>query len=620
MAAEKKKKRIIDVRHPYYTSCQRDWRKWRLTYEGGHRFIRQYTKQFSKREDNADFAERLAVTYCPAYAKAAINEVKNNIFQRIVDVVRSGGSETYQAAVQGLQHGVDLMGSTMNAYIGRKILPELLTMRSVGVFVDMPPLPARPNKRQAKGKRPYIYHYPVEDILSWCKDESDEPNEYNEVLLCDTAISGEEEDGIYMPSQEVRRYRHMYREWDETAGRYYVWVQFYNTDCAKCNKDGKVQPTDEGPTRLEIDRIPFVMLEISDSLLADVADCQIALLNLASSDMAYALKSNFPFYTEQFEPKTQSPNVKKNPPNIKGIESTVLQTDTNGTTTVVTNQDKTQEVRVGVAVGRRYPTGTDRPGFIAPPSDPLRVSMEKQEQIKQDIRQLVNLAVSSLTPKAGADPGTEKVDVGLEAGLSYIGLELEHFERQVASYWEMYEGGGKIATVHYPENYSLKTDQQRRLEAADLEELMDKLPSKTAQKEIAKRIAGVLLAPRVTVEVLEKINGEIDRAVVVTTDPEIIKADFESGFVGLELASELRGYPKGEVEKAKVDHTERVTRIAIAQAEGGGAGAPAKTGDPASRGVKDASADPKAPKDEKTASRDNTQNDDTSDKTRGEGK
>ena len=50
---------------------------------------------------------------------------------------------------------------------------------------------------------------------------------------------------------------------------------------------------------LELTRIPFVLLDIGDSMIKDVVNHQIALLNLVSSDVNYALKSNFPFYIEQ---------------------------------------------------------------------------------------------------------------------------------------------------------------------------------------------------------------------------------------------------------------------------------------------------------------------------------
>ena len=154
---------------------------------------------------------------------------------------------------------------------------------------------------------------------------------------------------------------------------------------------------------------------------------------------------------------------------------------------------------------------------------------------------------------------------------------------------------------------------------------MDKLPSKTYQKAIAKRMARTLLGSKVSAGEMEKIDGEIDAAVVVTTDPTIVSTDFEAGFVGLETASKIRGYPAGEVARAKADHAERVATIAIAQSKAAGAGAPAKNPDgtlanPDARGVADASADPAGGKREKAASRDNTLSGSTGDNTRGEGK
>jgi hypothetical protein len=79
---------------------------------------------------------------------------------------------------------------------------------------------------------------------------------------------------------------------------------------------------------------------------------------------------------------------------------------------------------------------------------------------------------------------------------------------------------------------------------------------------------------------MAKIHAEIDSAQVIVTDPEIIKDDHEAGFVGTELASKLRGYPEGEVEKAKKDHADRASRIALAQSEAG------------ARGVSDMDTDP----------------------------
>ncbi len=91
---------------------------------------------------------------------------------------------------------------------------------------------------------------------------------------------------------------------------------------------------------------------------------------------------------------------------------------------------------------------------------------------------------------------------------------------------------------------------------------------------------------------------------------DIIKTDLESGLVGTELASKIRGYPPGEVEKAKLDHAERIERIALSQAEGAAA----------ARGVGDLASDPKGPQSEKKTSQDPTPDPVPTDKKRGEAK
>src|SRR3954465_1183059 len=119
---------INDLRHPAYVLSQENWEKWRLAYLGGSRFLKRYLKKFSRREDDQDFRDRAMVSYVPAFAKAAVNEVKNSIFGRMHDITRDGGPATYRDAVAGLAGGIDQLGSTMNTFIGRDVMPELLTM------------------------------------------------------------------------------------------------------------------------------------------------------------------------------------------------------------------------------------------------------------------------------------------------------------------------------------------------------------------------------------------------------------------------------------------------------------------------------------------------------------
>jgi len=617
---------VSDLRHPQYVLNQENWEKWRLTYLGGSRFIKRYLKKFSNREDDQQFRDRMAVSYCPAFAKAAIDEVKNSVFQRLADIIREGGPKSYADAVEGLSGGVDKSGTSMTTFMGTNVLPELLTMARVGVYVDMPPMPqvATLADRPATS-RPYLYWYKAEDIRSWAMQDPavGDPTEFRAVLLRDSAYDIDQH--WVLPYEVTNRYRYCYLGDDG-----FVHVQFYvQTDPEQKTAPQFVGgPASDYPSVdgweaqgeeivLNLKRIPFVMLELSDSLLADVADYQITLLNLASSDINYALKSNYPFYVEQYDWKAEAPYLKPSTPG--GMVGT-LQTALDPTTAaVIVSQEKVKEVRIGSATGRRYPTGTERPAFIHPSSEPLAISMQKQEQLKTEIRQLVHLAISTLSRTRQSAESQSNDMQGLEAGLSYIGLELQHAERKIAEFWALYEGESQAATVHYPTQYSLLSDEDRRKAAAELKDLMPMVTSLTFRREVSKRIVDIILGSKVRADILQRIKDEIDQDPVVIGDPLVIEQDVINGLVSLETASAARGYPKGEVEKAKQDHAERLARIAQSQADA--ANMQQQGSDPGARGVPDLSANRQAGKEEKTASqRDQTTRDQVKRRTRGAAK
>lgn len=615
---------ISDLRHPQYVLNQENWEKWRLTYLGGSRFIKRFLKKFSNREDDQQFRDRMAVSYCPAFAKAAIEEVKNSIFQRLADIIREGGPKSYADAVEGLSGGVDKSGTSMTTFMGRDVLPELLTMARVGIYVDMPPMPEVATlANRPSTVRPYLYWYKAEDIRSWAMQDPavGDPTEFRAVLLRDSAYDIDQH--WVLPYEVTNRYRYCWI--DDKDG--FVHVQFY----VQTDPEQKTAPKFVGGPAssypsvdgwesqgeeivLNLRRIPFVMLELSDSLLADVADYQISLLNLASSDINYALKSNYPFYVEQYDWKAEAPYLK--PPVPGGMVGT-LQTSIDPTTAaVIVSQEKVREVRIGSATGRRYPMGAQQPAFIHPSSEPMAISMQKQEQLKKEIRQLVHLAISTLSATRESAQSQQNDMQGLEAGLSYIGLELQHAERKIAEFWALYEGEDQPASVHYPTQYSLLSDEDRRKAASELNALMPMVTSLTFRREVSKRIVDIILGAKVRADVIRKIKDEIDADPVVIGDPLVIEQDVINGLVDLETASAARGYPKGCVEKAKQDHADRLARIAQSQAT---AATMNSGSDPGARGVSDLSANRQAGEEEKTASqRDQTTRDQVKPRTRGE--
>jgi len=583
---------LIDSRHPGYLSGMTDWRKWRLTYEGGDDFRDSYLERFSTREDQEDYGVRKAITPVPAFAKAAINDIRNAIYQRLRDVVRKGGTEVYQAAVNGSNLGVDHRGSTMNAFLGVKVLTELLVMGRVGVFVDHPLVPAGATLANVSRPAPYLYKYDIEDILSWTCSKPEAPSEFQAILLRDTVMQYDQ--STMLPSLSVERYRYMWIE----GGR--VHLQFYNLK--KEEVDGAGLPG--GPMQLELDRIPFVLLDIGGSLIKDVCQQQIALLNLGSSDVNYALRSNFPFYIEQKDLRATGAHLKH-------------AATEDGTSTSGGQGAADTSIKVGATHGRTYDKGMNPPAFINPSAEPLRASLELQDRLKRDIRELVNLAVSSLAVRVSAE--SKAMDnQGLEAGLSYIGLLLESAERQIAEFWAAYEERSlskrEVATVKYPERYSLKSDADRIKEAQDLEKLMAKVPGRRVKRELAKGIVQTLLGGKISMDDLAAINREIDSAHYTTSDPQTIIQAVAGGLCGERTGSIALGFDEDEYEKAREDHAARVKRIAESQGIGDG------EGDPAARGLKDLSASPNAGKEEKAASRNTDLQDTTAPRVRGKGR
>jgi hypothetical protein len=215
--------------------------------------------------------------------------------------------------------------------------------------------------------------------------------------------------------------------------------------------------------------------------------------------------------------------------------------------------------------GRRYGKGLDRPSFISPPSEPLEVSMKKQLEIRQQIRELLHLAVGRIASAYQSKESKGIENEPMEAGLSSIGQVLQKLETCIAQIWAEYLGSEEVTTVKYPKQYKL-TSIKEDLEEAELRlKLMARVPSPTYQRVMAKQVINLTAAHNASSEELVSMTDEVDAANILVTDPDVIKADHEAGFVGTDLASKLRGYPEGEAKRAADDHEARITRIAMAQ-------------------------------------------------------
>jgi hypothetical protein len=593
---------IAKVYHPHYHEFSDDWLKWRLAYRGGKRFIDHYLEKYSDRELNEEFKRRKRYSYNPAFAKGAINDVKNSIYSRMGEITRNGGSKSYQRSVAGYEGGVDLTGSSMNTFLGQKVLPELLVMRKVGVFVDKGQLNG-PTLIENINNRPYLYYYCTEDIRSWGFGPT---NELVNILLVDHLDVFD--DFSKLPNGIEDRLRWVYIGNDKR-----VHVKFYDMKGNPIDNDFNAV-TNDWEIILDIDIIPFAISEISESLMNDIADYQIAMLNLASSNLNYALKSNFPFYVEQYDPRADNPYVRatnfeneEDECEPKGLVRPIPIIDKEGTQANARTAAP-REVKVGTTHGRRYPVGTEAPAFIHPSPEPLQASLALGREMKAEMRQILNLTLSALEPKFASAQSKQMDQSGLEGGLSYIGLEMESLERKIARIWCEYDNTNE-PTINYPKKYSLKTTDEISTEVKSLDEIRDRIPSRTGQKEVSKQLVDTLLSTKVSYETLQKIKSEIDKSDYMTSNAKDVQLDVQSGLVDLVTASNARGYD-GEkvVPLAKEDHAQRAASIIEAQSSAA-----------AARGVPDLSTNTSGGSREKQQVQDQTLNVDPSNPVRGPG-
>lgn len=526
---------LSQIKHPEYSEEYEEFCKWRLAYNGGKQFVYEYLKRLSSRETDPDFLQRKCIAYTLRYAAAGLNKIKNAIYSRMSDVKRAGGHKSYQEACEGMLGGVDLQGSTMNMFMGTTVLLELMMMRKVGILVDAPRYDGK-TLLDKGNKHPFVRLYQRESIRSWNYVLDGNVRVLDTVLL-EEYVDVPNDWGL--PYQRECYYRYMKRT---PKG---VLVEFY--------KD-KQEP--EERVVLDIGKIPFVIPEIPVSLMQDAADIEAALMNLESSDISFAMKANYPYFYEFYDPKIDPTHMKT--PGVPGSDGTVTEQQ----------PAKTNESATGPSQGKRYPKGLEVPGFINPSPETLEVSMKKGEALRNDIFRLMNL---NLENTARSAESKEKDSQSIEDALAFFGLILQKAETEIGEIWSMFEGSTNYPKVTYPEDYTLKTVEERNDEAEQLILRKDDIPSITFKKAVAKKAAKLIIGTDVSTAEMKKIEREIDTADTLTSDPDQIISDHEAGLVSDKTASMARGYKEGEVEQAKKDRAERI-KLTL-EAQGGPQGA-----------------------------------------------
>lgn len=536
-----------------------DWVEWRYCYSAGRRFRDEYLERFSDRETRQEFQRRSDLTPIPSYARLEINRVKNALSQRFPDIIRRGGSKAWQEAVAGIGRGVDRRGASMNSYITKYLLPEALVMRRVGVLVDAPRVNGSSAADVPQNFRPYLNWYPVEHIERIIPAPVESPSDWAAVMVKDITRDFDVKTGKI---NDVNTFRYYYLDPDRGG-----LVTVNHMD----DQGRETKP----PIYTNLDKVPFVLFDILESLIRDVCSYQIAHLNLISADTSYALDANYPFMVRQ---------------RGNAIPAHLLGED--------------DQVDIGAQKGLWYEKGLNAPAFISPPVEPMKTSLELRKSFKEEVHELVTGALATL-----GEDGT------MDSGLAFIGQCFEDGESRLWDHWTAYEQANparrRTPQILYPEDWSLKTDAERIEEANQYVDLMNKLPGQKGKKEASKVAYERLFRGRLTTSQLDAIKAEVDAAPYTTSDAKIIIEAKEQGLVSAETGSVALGFNADEAEKAKKDAEEKAKQIAAAQSDQqfGGPGNPDASVDPNSNSVARQGDDPVAGVQGRGEGRDNNEDD-----------
>ena len=531
--------KLIEVRSPGFRDDFGNWQIWRNAMAADDAYIRANLQRLPG-ELIKDYERRRGTTPVPAFIKATIREVITGIYSQMQLTSRSRGPQSFQEAVPGGEFGVDGSGTSLNYFLIMEVLKELLVMRRVGIFVDRPVLSEQPTLKEAANAPPYMYMFKAEQILAWhVKPGNITPDE---VLLRRDAPLYYEDTLITVDVENE-----------------YVYLRKSGPETVQCDifdHDGDLVKS----LQLNLPAVPFVLLETSESIIQDVIGHQNALLNLGSSNVAFAIAANLAVYTEQTDMGWLMQALRQKQDQEAGED------DAENPNTDV------GVIEIGLNKGRRYMQNAQPPSFISPDNINLERAAYLYEQLRDDIRRIILLAIQNVSVRGlTTATGLLQSQAATSNGLAALAIILEKAERQLVAIWSAYEATPYDYTVKYPADFQVMSKAERFTLINDLAKLRELVPAKDYQLHITKSIAALVVGPEAAPGQLAAINQQIDEAPGVISSPETITSLTEAGILPREYAAQLLNLPDDAAVKANLEHAERLQRIAASQMSAAGA-------------------------------------------------
>ena len=501
------------------------YERWRHIKEGGDIFVETYLEA-REAESSATFNSRRNMTPDPATASAAVDDVINSFAARM-DVSRTGGSKEYQECILGKLGGVDKEDTDLQTYLLKETIPELCYMSKFGWLIQNFTQPGDPRKF------PYIIPLRAEQIRNWTYVN----RELVSLLISDTAAVVDPETGFSDEDKEVFR---VFRKLENGT------IETKVLDENDVEIDLTTLLPGSSAEILNIDEIPAVIFELPSPLLKKIDRMQIAVLNMESADIEWLRTANITLYVEQQLGFGNLSNLTKsdNP----------------------TEEEDQVEIVLGSTRGRTYGHDMERPAFIAPPAEPIRVSMEKQKEIALKAKDILKSNISDM--KLPSAESLAMLGQGMEAGLYIIGTILMLGEIKFARLFHKFQGKDNNTNISYPKKYELRTESDRLSKADELKKIQQKVGSNVAKKYLEIQILDTLLAGKMPYDDYSKAVKEILDSDFSIYDPETVISLVESGILSKQLASTTLGAPEGDAAVATEEHIKRIQAVKISQTSG----------------------------------------------------
>lgn len=520
---------VVKMRSPQFAAKKCEYEKWRLSYEGGDKYLDFAIRRYSKRETIPDWQERKKLSYNSNHTKRIVNNIRNSLAVKLPEVTRKGDA----GYLKIVQEDIDGKKTSLNQFLALNVIPWLLVLERVFVYVDAPPKAENATKAEDDGQ-PYCWMIPNDRMLAWNKDDV--------TGKLRSALIAESEDIIdpetLLVSKCVPRFRYVrYLKVGET----FQGFTGEGVVVLIMDKDGKIKKND---FIAELTQLPLAEFEIPCSLVEDIAQIQYSLTNIQSTDIQFLIKGNFPIFAKQI------PANKKLDPklgNRKQPDDTVVRSQNREFDETDFDIGTTRKaLATGIGSGITYEKDMVAPGFIAPPVANLQAAMAKEKDMEELIQLTADLAMTTLSIKALEQSGKSKeMDaIGRDAGLYYIGTVLEGGERVLAELITWFLGSTTEAAIDYPDDYSDKSQDDRNTEVEGLQKLKTAVRSEVYQKTIDKRIAEVGCRLFTPTEDIEAIKTDIDGVPWFDESTErsaMINQDVTAGVMSTTTGSEMRG-------------------------------------------------------------------------------